>query len=227
MKNIAFIALRGGSKRVPLKNIKHLNHRPLSWYAIQAAHDCPYINEVVVATDSDDIVKGLGSITSSKIVFYSTPKMDDQCMQESVMYSYAEANDFDNIVLLQATSPLVTSQDLIGGFNLYYQYPDCGSVVSVCRQKRFFWYKQADGYAYPQNYNPRQRKREQEWDGVNVENGAFFITSREALMKTKCRISGQVLLYEMPEDTYQQVDTDMDFIIIEQLLKGRIANGKS
>jgi N-acylneuraminate cytidylyltransferase len=100
--------------------------------------------------------------------------------------------------------------------NLYLN-SDCDSVVSVCRQKRLIWSK----CGVPINYDPSDRPREQDWDGLIVENGNFFITSRAALLKSECRISGNIAFYEMPEDTYFQVDTLDDLDIIEKLMKNR------
>jgi CMP-N-acetylneuraminic acid synthetase len=224
MKIIAFIPIRGGSKRIPLKNITNLNGKPLAWWALQAACKCDMIDEVIVATDSDDIVNGLGFIRNSKINLITVPIMDDQCMQEQVMIEYAKENTFNHIVLLQVTSPLTTGCDLTGGINLYLSN-GCDSVVSVCRQHRFLWGRTKKN-AYPLNYVPTNRPREQDWDGMLVENGAFFITSKAALLESRCRTSGNVSLYEMSEDTYFQVDTFDDLDIIEKLMNNRrITNG--
>ena len=216
MKIIAFIPLRGDSKRIPMKNIRCINGKPLAWWAINAACDCDMIDEVIVATDSENIVKGLGTIYDPKIKLIMVPYMDDTCMQEHVMMDYANDNEFDHVVLLQATSPLTTCCDLTGALNMYLS-SNCDSVVSVCRQHRLLWSKDGE----PLNYNPNKRPREQDWSGIIVENGNFFITSRKSLLETKCRISGNISLYEMPEDTYFQVDSLNDLDIIEKLMGNR------
>ena len=54
--NVAFIPVRGGSKSIPLKNIKPINGRPLVYWTIKAACDCKYIDMVYVATDSEKFV---------------------------------------------------------------------------------------------------------------------------------------------------------------------------
>ena len=53
--NVAFIPVRGGSKSIPLKNIKPMNGKPLVYWTVKACQDCKYIDKVYVATDSDKI----------------------------------------------------------------------------------------------------------------------------------------------------------------------------
>ena len=131
------------------------------------------------------------------------------------MLEFAEKFEFDNIILIQATSPLLETEDLTNGLEKFFQ-KKYDSLLSVVKQKRFIW-NEIDGAAVPQNYNPLERPRRQEWDGYFVENGAFFITSRDKLLESKCRISGKIGLYEMTEETYFEIDEPSDWLIMEQL----------
>ena len=70
----------------------------------------------------------------------------------------------------------------------------------------------------PINYDYLKRPRRQEFDGYLVENGAFYINTREGLIKDNCRLSGKVGVYEMPEETYFEIDEPSDWIVIENLL---------
>lgn len=63
------------------------------------------------------------------------------------------------------------------------------------------------------------RPRRQEMEGYLVENGAFYITSKQALKKTKCRLSGKIGAYEMLEKTYFEIDEPSDWRIMEMLKK--------
>lgn len=218
-KTIAFIPLRGGSKSIPLKNIKLLNGRPLIYWTLDAVIDCEEIDKVVVSTDSEEIKRIVHAYCSSKIVVVSRSKQvsTDIATTESVMLEFAENNIFENIVLVQATSPLLTSKDLQKGFQVFKEQ-DINSVLSVVRQKRFLWKVTPNG-AKALNYDPAHRPRRQEFDGYVVENGAFYITTRERLLKTKCRISGKIGLVEMSEETYYEIDEPEDWEIVEALLK--------
>ena len=215
-KNFAFIPVRGGSKSIPLKNIKNFCGKPLVYWTAKAANDCRQISEVYIATDSEkisDTVKNF-NLPKVKIIGRSEESAKDTAATESAMIEFAEKFEFDNIILIQATSPLLESVDLEGGIKKFLQGYD--SLLSVVRQKRFIW-QEIDDIAVAQNYNPLNRPRRQEWDGYFVENGAFYMTSREKLLNSKCRISGKIGLYEMAEESYFEIDEPSDWLIMEQL----------
>ncbi|SCY09721.1 N-acylneuraminate cytidylyltransferase [Lachnospiraceae bacterium XBB2008] len=220
--NIAFIPVRGGSKSIPLKNIKGMAGHPLVWWTAKAANDCELIETVYVSTDSEIIKKTVESFNLPKVIVVdrSTESASDTASTESVMLEFAENHAFDNLVLIQATSPLLTSEDLMNGFSLYFS-PGTDSVLSVVRQKRFIWKENEFGFSEPVNYDVYSRPRRQEFDGYLVENGAFYITSRENLLSSKNRISGNISAYEMHENSYVEIDEPSDWIIVENILSDR------
>lgn len=219
--NVAFIPVRGGSKSIPLKNIKEMNGKPLVYWTVKAASESKNIDRVYVATDSGLIKSTVESFGISKVevVDRSPESASDTASTEFAMLEFAEKHDFENIILIQATSPLLTADDIDGGFELFNS-DDCDSVLSVVRQYRFIW-KEKNGIAKPVNYDVFHRPRRQEFDGYLMENGAFYITGRERLISSKNRVSGRIKAYEMPEDTAFEIDEPNDWIIIEQLMKKR------
>lgn len=225
--NVAFIPVRGGSKSIPLKNIKPINGKPLVYWTIKAACECEYIDKIFVSTDSQKIkdVVNAFNMEKVKVIGRSEKTASDTASTESAMLEFAEQFMFDNIVLIQATSPLLTAEDLTGGFELYF-IEGTDSVLSVVPQKRFNWSKDEKGFFTPLNYDYYNRPRRQEFDGYCTENGAFYITSRERLLLYKNRISGNIRAYEMSEDTFFEIDEPSDWIIIEQLLRKQKKNEK-
>lgn len=219
--NAAFIPVRGGSKSIPLKNIKELCGKPLVYWTVKAASESRYIDKVYVATDSGLIRTTVESFCLPKVevIDRSAESASDTASTEFAMLEFAGKYDFDNIILIQATSPLLTSEDIDGGFELFYS-DDCDSVLSVVRQYRFIW-KEKNGIAEPANYDVFHRPRRQDFDGYLMENGAFYITSRERLIYSKNRVSGKIKAYEMSEETAFEIDEPNDWIIIEQLMKKR------
>lgn len=218
-KMVAFIPVRGGSKSIPLKNIKPINDRPLIYWTLDAAVDCNEIDTVIVSTDSQEIKNVVNRYESSKVrvVSRSEDVSTDTASTESVMLEFARNYDFDNIVLIQATSPLLASGDIVNGIRKFFK-DNIDSVLSVVRQKRFLWEDKTD-IVSAINYDPLNRPRRQEFDGYLVENGAFYITTRENLLSTKCRISGNIGVVEMSEETYFEIDEPSDWTIVEGLLK--------
>ena len=218
-KNFAFIPVRGGSKSIPLKNIKMFCGKPLVYWAAKAANDCPQITEVYVSTDSEKISETVDDfhLKKVKIVGRSAKTAEDIASTESAMLEFANQYDFDNIILIQATSPLIATDDLNAGMSKYFQ-GSYDSLLSVVRQKRFIW-QEYEGIAKALNYNPKNRPRRQEWEGYLVENGAFYITSRKRLLDSRCRISGKTGTYAMADSTYFEIDEPNDWLIMEQLKK--------
>lgn len=221
--NVAFIPVRGGSKSIPLKNIKEIAGKPLVYWTAKAANDCTFIDKVYVATDSaviKDVVEKFG-LEKVEVIGRSADTTTDAASTESAMLEFANRYEFENIVLVQATSPLLTAQDLDKGFALY-DMEGTDSVLSVVRQKRFQWKTDKDGYAVPTNYDYKNRPRRQDFEGYFVENGAFYITGRQALRKTQNRLSGNIRAYEMDESAYFEIDEPSDWEIIEKQLCSRL-----
>lgn len=221
--NVAFIPVRGGSKSIPLKNIKKIAGHPLVYWVVKAACECQYLDVVYVSTDHEEIKNTVLSFGFDKlrVVDRSAETASDHASTESAMLEFASKVEFDHIVLIQATSPLLRRTDLDKGFETL-DMPDTDSVLSVVRQKRFFW-EDRDGFAYPTNYDFFHRPMRQNFEGCLVENGAFYITSRKALLETRNRISGRIRYVEMPEDTYYEIDEPSDWEIIEAMMLQREA----
>ena len=225
--NVAFIPVRGGSKSIPLKNVKPINGKPLVYWSMKAACGCKYIDIVYVATDSNkikDIVeqlkRGCEAELFSKVLVIgrSVESASDTASTEFAMLEFAENYVFDNIVLIQATSPLLQSSDLCRGFEEFFS-DNTDSVLSVVPQKRFNWAYDTGGFAHPTNYDVFHRPRRQEFDGYLVENGAFYITSKANLLQSRNRISGNIKAVVMDEDTFFEIDEPNDWVVIEALMK--------
>lgn len=225
--NVAFIPVRGGSKSIPLKNIKPISGRPLVYWTVKAACGCKYIDRVYVATDNDKIKKTVESFkigmeadlfSKVEVIGRSAESASDTASTEFAMLEFAEKYEFDNIVLVQATSPLLQNSDLDRGFEVFNE-EDTDSVLSVVLQKRFHWANDESGFTHPTNYDVFHRPRRQEFEGYLVENGAFYITSKKDLIKFQNRVSGNIKAVEMNEDTFFEIDEPSDWVIIEALMK--------
>ena len=222
-KFVAFIPVRGGSKSIPLKNIKPINGRPLVYWVIDAAVHSKDIDKVYISTDSPEIEKAVadykateGGCDKLSCIGRAAHTATDTASTESAMLDFADHYDFEHIILIQATSPLLTSKHLDEAISTYRKGEN-DSLLSVVRQKRFVWEETAEG-ARPLNYDYLNRPRRQEFDGYLVENGAFYITTKKLLLESSCRMSGKVGAYEMEEETYFEIDEPSDWLIIENLM---------
>lgn len=221
---VAFIPVRGGSKSIPNKNIYPLGGRPLVYWVLDAAVNSRLIDIVYVSTDSQIIKETVENYGSYKVrvIDRSPESATDEASTESAMLDFAQRFTFWKIVLIQATSPLLESTHLDKGL-LSYDNNNIDSVISVVRQKRFLW-DEKDDLAVPHNYDPQSRPRRQDHNGYLVENGAFYITTRDRLIQSKCRVSGKIGFVELPESTYFEIDEPSDWVIMEQLLKSKLTD---
>ena len=224
LKYVALIPARGGSKSIPGKNIKLLAGRPLLYWACKAAEDASAVNAVYVSTDDPKIAEVARSFALRKlrVVERAPETATDTASTESCMLDFAKRVKFKNILLLQPTSPLVTSEDLDRAVEIF-ESTKCDSVISVVRQKRFVWSEGAKGLIKPANHNPRKRPLRQDHDGFLVENGAIYLTSLKVLLEHACRVGECVGFVEMPPDSYYEIDEPDDWRVVEMLLENKLA----
>jgi YrbI family 3-deoxy-D-manno-octulosonate 8-phosphate phosphatase len=220
MKTVALIPVRGGSKSIPGKNIKPLAGKPLLHWTLEAAAGCQEIDQVFVASDSEAIRQCARDFGSDKVVAIDRPAetATDTASTESVMLHFAEHNPFENLVLIQATSPLTTAADLSSAFERW-RATGADSLLSVTHEHRFLWQDQGDGTVTAKNYDPVHRPRRQDWKGELVENGAFYICTRQGLLRTKSRLHGKVAYWTMSSKTAVEIDTPEDWEVLEALMQ--------
>ena len=216
----AFIPVRGGSQSIPLKNIKNINGKPLIYWSLISLEQAKGIDRIIVATDSDEIVKSVLSFGFKKVEIYrrSAENARDTSSTESVMLEYIKAgkmNPADLFVLVQATNPFTTARDFEQALSQFKTNKTAKSLLSVVKTKRFFW--ELKGKAL--NYNPEKRPRRQDYAGLFMENGAFYISSVKNIVASKNRLTKPVMTFEMPAFSGYEIDEVDDWIICEQLLK--------
>jgi YrbI family 3-deoxy-D-manno-octulosonate 8-phosphate phosphatase len=222
MKTVALIPVRGGSKSIPGKNIKLLGGRPLLHWTLEAAAGCPAIDAIYVSSDSAAIRESAAQFGHPKVfsIDRAPETATDTASTESVMLDFANKHDFDRIVLIQATSPLTTADDLSGAIK-HLESTTADSLLTVTHEHRFLWGDQGDGTVVAKNYDPVKRPRRQDWNGELVENGAFYVCSREGLLRTKSRLHGKVAYWTMSGKTAVEIDTPEDWEILEALIQRR------
>ncbi|MEL7587585.1 MAG: acylneuraminate cytidylyltransferase family protein [Prolixibacteraceae bacterium] len=217
-KVIAFIPVRGGSKSIPSKNIKLLCGKPLVYWNLAALQEAAEVQEIIVATDSDEIDAVVRGFYFSKVSVFrrSAGNASDEASTESVMLEYLSKvtlNEDDVFMLVQATSPLTKTVHFEEALKQFSEQ-NYDSMLSCVRIRRFLW--NADGTS--KNYDFRERPRRQNFDGELMENGAFYITTVGQILRSENRLGGRIGIYEMPEYTAMELDEPHDWIIMEQLM---------
>lgn len=222
MKTIAFIPVRGGSKSIPLKNIKLFCGKPLVCWNIEALERCKEVDEIIVATDSDKIEEVVSSQSYHKTKIYrrSAENACDTASTESVMLEYihyAKLTGENIFMLVQATSPLTETIHFTEALNMYKQ-GEYNSILTCVRNYRFFWNENGTSM----NYDYRNRPRRQNFSGMLMENGAFYINTVKNILESGNRLSGHIGIYEMPEYTATEIDEPDDWIVLENLMRKHV-----
>lgn len=223
---VAFIPVRGGSKSIPLKNIKPFCGKPLVCWNIEALERCELIDQIIVATDSPEIERVVCEGRYTKVTIYhrSAENACDTASTESVMLEYIHAAnlcDTATFMLVQATSPLTQTRHFLEALSIFNN-GSYDSVLTCVRTYRFYWNE--DGS--PKNYDYRNRPRRQNFGGELMENGAFYINSVKNIVESQNRLSGKIGIYEMPEYTATEIDEPDDWSILENLMQRHVLSKK-
>jgi len=216
--NIAFIPVRCGSKSIPFKNIKNFCGKPLVYWSLEALQRSSSIDKIFVATDCEEIKSVVNSFRFNKVEVYDREPQNagDSASTESVMLEFIDKQNFaddDLFFLVQATSPLTQTKDFDEALETL-KSKKADSLLTCVRTKRFFWNQ--DGTPY--NYDYKNRPRRQDFDGMLMENGAFYINTIANIRKDKNRLSGKIAIYEMEEFTAVEIDEEDDWLIAEKLM---------
>ncbi|MBY6198489.1 cytidylyltransferase domain-containing protein [Vibrio hangzhouensis] len=219
-KVVAIIPARGGSKGVPKKNIKELNGKPLIAYSIEHALATKEVDKVVVSTDCDEIAKVSVAYGAEVIKRPDDISGDFASSEDALIHSVKELAsvgwEATHVVFLQCTSPIRKDTDIAQTLELVLS-GQFDSALTVVENHRFLWRTDSENNATPVNYDPHNRKMRQEIREYQ-ENGSIYMMKTEDLMSTKCRLNGRVGVHVMDEETGYEIDTPIDFKIIEQLM---------
>lgn len=226
MKSVAIIPLRKGSKGIPGKNKKKILGRPLYQWCLGEAI-LSNLDEIYVFTDDNEIIKNIKQeyawTSKVKALNRSTESARDTASTEEAMLEFSQEinNEFDIICLLQATSPLTSKEDINKTLAKVTQ-EKYDSALTVVNTTRFIWNKKGESL----NYDFMNRPRRQDFDGLQIENGAVYVSTKEQFLTSKNRLGGKIAIVEMPEDTLIEIDDPCDFVIIESLIKNRLQTYK-
>lgn len=220
---LAIIPARGGSKRLPRKNVLDLAGKPLIAWSIEAAKESQYIDSVLVSSDDDEILSvakryGAQSVNRPKELASDTATTIDALVH--VLENMKERYDY--VVLLQPTSPLRGAKDIDEAIEYLFE-KKAKSIVSVCEMEHSpLWTntlpedRNMQGFLKDEVLN----KRSQDLEPYYRLNGAIYICKTEELLQERSLFLNEgVYAYEMAQEKSIDIDTRLDFLIAESLLK--------
>lgn len=225
MNNLAVITARSGSKGLKDKNIKMLKDKPLLAYSIEAAKQSGIFSKIFVSTDSEryaETARKYGAdvpfLRSEKIAGDSASSWD--AVRESLCRYEDLGQQFDTVCLLQPTSPLRSSEDIINGYQLFIE-KEADYVISVCQTEHSpLWSNtlstdmSMDGFIDKEIYS----KPRQELPVYYRINGALYIVRVSVLDRVDNLYCKGCYAYVMPMERSIDIDTALDFQMAELLM---------
>ena len=216
---LAIIPARGGSKRLPRKNILNLAGKPLIAWTIEAALQSKYIDKVLVTSDDDEILKVSNDYGASTIKRPMHLSQDNSTSFEAISHAIENTQEFDYIVLLQPTSPLRTSGHIDEAIQLIFQKKS-DAIISVTEMEHSPLWANTLPENESMDYFLREdkNKRSQDLETYYRLNGAIYISLTETLINTGSFFHKTgAYAYKMDNRSSIDIDNVMDFKFAEFL----------
>ena len=213
MKIVTVILARGGSKGIPRKNIIDINGKPLIWYSINASLNSN-VSETWVSTDDDEI-KQVSIDCGAKVVDRPAELATDTIMGDDSLVHFANEKDFDILVYIQPTSPLIKTEYINTGIDMMLN----GNYDSVFTAYKKAWDAVWDENMDPVGWDMYNRPRRQDVDDLWIEDGMFYITKKESLLSSGLRYSGKMGVVQIDFKDSFEIDTLEDLELVRKLLR--------
>lgn len=219
---LAVIPARGGSKRLPRKNVLDLAGKPLIAWTIEAAKNSKYIDHFIVSTDDQEI-SDVSKKHGAEVLTRPAELANDIASSVDVVLHAiaAQSQPYDYVILLQPTSPLRTAQHIDEAIELLFE-KDANAVISVCETDHSpLWANTLPEAGNMGSFirEEVQGKRSQDIPIFYQLNGAIYLINSASLKQSKSFIQAtNGYAYIMSKKDSVDIDTDLDFEFVSLLI---------
>ncbi|AKQ44787.1 CMP-N-acetylneuraminic acid synthetase [Rufibacter radiotolerans] len=219
-KAIAIITARGGSKRIPKKNIKPFHGKPIIAYSIEEALKSCVFDEVMVSTDDEEIAAvaiQYGAVVPFK---RSAKASDDYASTADVISEVLEAykglgQDFEYACCIYPTAPFVSAEKLKNALQLLIE-KNADSLIPVTKFSFPIWRSfKMEGENISYNWPEFAPKRSQDLPPAYHDCGQFYFFKANTFLTTKKLVTENTIGLEVPETEVQDIDNEEDWKIAE------------
>jgi len=214
---VALVPMRHYSQRVPGKNYRLLGEMPLYHHIVATLIDVPQIDEVVVNTDSPEIIDGLQKSFPSVRVLERPEhlKPDEVPMNEVLAYDASKVKA-DFYLQTHSTNPLLRAETISKAIQVFVeQYPAHDSLFSVTGLKTRLW----DQLGRAINHNPAYLLQTQDLPPIYEENSCIYIFTKETLLTRRNRLGKRPMMFEIDAAEAWDIDEELDFEIVDFLMR--------
>jgi CMP-N-acetylneuraminic acid synthetase len=218
-KIVALVPMRHHSQRVPGKNYRPLAGKPLFHHIIETLTHVSGIDEIVVDTDSPDIMAGLEEHFPTVRVIDRPEHLraDEIPMNEILAYDTSQVQA-DFYLQTHSTNPLLRAETIEHALETFLeQVPAYDSLFSVTRLQTRLW----DQMSRPVNHNPDILLQTQDLPPIYEENSCIYLFTRETLMRRRNRLGDRPMMFEIPASEAWDIDEPLDFEIVDFLMAQR------
>lgn len=229
---IGIIPARGGSKGIKDKNIIELSGKPLIAYTIEAAFTSRMLSDFIVSTDSERIAE-ISMKFGANAPFLRPEKLSgdksssiDVIKHSVAWYENEKKRRIDDIILLQPTSPLRTSDDIDSSLAIFHEMREFDSLISCYDASSYhprIMYKM-NGIKMVPFLGQTTNIRRQDFEKVYIRNGAIYISTRKLVMEEGRIIGDSPLGYIMPKERSLNIDEPHDLELAEFYINRRKSN---
>ncbi len=226
MKNLCIIPARGGSKRIPRKNVKEFLGKPIIAYSIEAALNSHLFDEVMVSTDDTEIAKIAQQYGASVPFMRSAETSNDfattaDVLNEVLAQYQLRGLVFDNMCCIYATAPLITSNSIIDAYHRLSE-GDFVTVYPVVAFSYPIWrcLDVAEDGSMKRHWPEYENSRSQDLPKEYHDTGTFYwYKLSQGTMTT-----GKTCAIIVSEECVQDIDTETDWRLAE--MKYKLLNAK-
>jgi CMP-N-acetylneuraminic acid synthetase len=213
----ALVPMRHHSQRVPGKNYRDLDGKPLYQYIIETLIAVPEISQVLVDTDSTPIIDGLAkNFPQVKVVIRPEHLRADTIPMNEILTYDTSLVESDYFLQTHSTNPLLTAKTLSDGIKQFLNsYPAYDSMFSVTRLQTRLW----DSLTRAINHNPAILLQTQDLPPVYEENSCFYMFTRAKLIEKRNRLGDRPFMIEIPRLEAIDIDEETDFEIADIMMR--------
>ena len=219
---LAIIPARGGSKRLPRKNILDLCGKPLISWSIEAALKSKYISKVVVSSDDEEILNISSNFGADIIKRPYELANDTATTFDAIKHTINNLEKYDYIVLLQPTSPLRNEKHIDEAIELLEE-KQADAIVSVCEMDHSpLWSNTLPKDGNMNNFLRDEvlNKRSQDLEKYYRLNGAVYICKTDKLLENKSFfLKDNIFAYIMDRKSSIDIDEEIDFLFAEIVIE--------